>query len=295
MTSRRAPELEAWWAETRAWCEAHLEAACEGLTGWPPQLAEAARYSLLGGGKRLRPTLVRLFTTSLGGEPDAAVPGAVAVEMVHTYSLIHDDLPCMDDDDLRRGRPTCHKVYGEAMAVLVGDALLTEAFAVLSRGPAPAEATRLLACAAGGAGMVGGQVLDMSLLGSESGLEEVERVHRAKTAELLAVACELGALAAGADVEQRGLARRFGLALGLGFQAVDDILDFTGDAATLGKTPGKDLELDRATSATVLGLEAARERAEAQARAALDTALLLGFDGEHRVAQLVRALVQRES
>ncbi|MCB9915188.1 MAG: polyprenyl synthetase family protein [Planctomycetes bacterium] len=286
--------LEAWLEAARRWSEAALERHAPAPDTWPAPLAEAARYALFAGGKRLRPALVRLFCELEGGAPEAAERPAAAVEMLHTYSLVHDDLPCMDDDDLRRGRPTCHKVYGEAVGVLVGDALLTEAFAVLSGvGAAGGAMCALLARAAGGAGMVGGQVLDMTLAGSAADAAGVRAVHRLKTAALIAVACELGALAAGASAERRALARAYGEALGLGFQAVDDVLDETGDAATLGKTPGKDRELDRATMVAVLGLQGARGEAEARAGEALEAAARLGHGPASLPAALVRALVHR--
>jgi geranylgeranyl pyrophosphate synthase len=239
---------------------------------------------------------VRLFCSSFGGSDEDASRPAVAVELVHTYSLVHDDLPCMDDDDLRRGRATCHKVYGEAMAVLVGDALLTEAFVLLASAPQHASPlTRVLASASGGAGMVGGQVLDMSLSGAAATLEQVRAVHQAKTAALLGAACELGAVAAGANSEQQALSREFGQALGLAFQAVDDCLDATGDAATLGKTPGKDEELDRATTVAVLGLEGARAEALAQAAEARQLATRLDFSPQSLPVQLIDRLLERKS
>jgi geranylgeranyl pyrophosphate synthase len=297
-------ELGHWLEEARAWSEEHLEGLTAemlepgeaGSLAWPAALAEACRYALFGGGKRLRPALVRLFCTSFGGSLEDAARPAAAIEMIHTYSLVHDDLPCMDDDDLRRGRPTCHKVYGEAMGVLVGDALLTQAFAVLAGAPSgAARMAGVLARAAGGAGMVGGQVLDMSVAGSGAQAADVRAVHLAKTAALIAAACELGALAGGASEQRCELSRTYGTALGLGFQAVDDILDVTGDAATLGKTPGKDQELDRATTVTVMGLEAARAQASALAEEAHAAARSLGFDEQSLPARLVDTLLQRSS
>ncbi len=293
---RTEAPLGAWLADSQGWSEAQLERWFPAESDWPAGLREACRYALLGGGKRLRPALVRLFATSFGGTDEAASRPAAAVEMIHTYSLVHDDLPCMDDDDLRRGRPTCHKVYGEAMAVLVGDALLTEAFVLLSEAERdPALLTRTLARASGGAGMVGGQVLDMSLCGSAASIGDVRRVHAAKTAALIGASCELGAVAAGATEDQRSLARQYGVALGLAFQAIDDWLDATGDAATLGKTPGKDQELDRSTTVAVLGLDGAREEAMARGAEARGAARLLGFSSGSLPVQLVDRLLQRES
>jgi len=293
--------LERWLGEAGSWIEAELSAWIDGRTGWPATLREATAYALLGGGKRLRPALVRLFCEAEGGDLARALPPALAIEMVHTYSLVHDDLPCMDDDDLRRGRPTCHKVYGEAMAVLVGDTLLTEAFGVLGafrvQGESPgvgAELVEVLARAAGACGMVGGQVLDLTLAGSRASAEEVRAVHRAKTAALIAAACEMGALAGGGDAARRGGARAFGVGLGLGFQAIDDVLDVVGDAGTLGKTPGKDEALDRATSVAAFGLEGARREARRHAQDAREAARRLGFDEGDLPFAFVDRLLERE-
>lgn len=285
-----------WWAESASWSARQLEQhAPRAAGGTPERLAEAMSYALLGGGKRLRPSLVRLFALAFGGTDASASRPAAAVEMVHTYSLVHDDLPCMDDDDLRRGRPTCHVVFGEALAVLAGDGLLTYAFELLGAEAAGARMTAALARAAGPAGMVGGQVLDLSLPGSESGRAEVELVHRLKTAALISAACELGALAA--DAPQAGVeaARAFGLDLGLLFQVVDDLLDVTGDAGRLGKTPGKDAELDRATMVAVLGLEGARAEAERLASHARVAARALGDRERELALGLVDRVLGRES
>ena len=295
-------EFQAWLAESRTWSEAQLERwglpAC-GSDGaeapWPQPLFEAAHYTLFGGGKRLRPILVRLFAEAAGGSAEGASRAAAALELVHTYSLVHDDLPCMDDDDLRRGRPTCHNVYGEALAVLVGDALLTRAFEVLAgaKGASAAGALQVLARAAGGAGMVGGQVLDMTVEASGASPEDVRDLQRKKTGALLGAACELGALTGGASPVACAGARDFGEALGLAFQVVDDALDITGDAVTLGKTPGKDQALGRATSVTVMGLEGARGEATRRAAAAREAALGLGFLESSLVLRLVEHLGSR--
>ncbi len=296
MGTEPAAELTAWLAAARRDCEAELEAWLAGREDWPDSLREACAYALMGGGKRLRPALVRLFCEAEGGTTHAAVAPALALELVHTYSLVHDDLPCMDDDDLRRGRPTCHKVYGEALAVLVGDTLLTEAFGLVSGAPAgAAELCAVLARAAGAAGMVGGQVLDLTLAGSGASAEQVREVHRRKTAALLGAACELGAVAAGAPPERRAGARDYGLALGLAFQAVDDVLDVVGDAGTLGKTPGKDEALDRATTVVVLGLEGARAEARRRTEEARGAARALGYGPDSLPSRLIDRLLERES
>ncbi len=208
------------------------------------ELFSAMRYSLLAGGKRLRPVLVFAFCESCGGDGKKAAPFAAAVEMIHTYSLIHDDLPCMDNDDYRRGKPTNHKVYGEAMAVLAGDALLTAAFSQLSSAPYPAEsrmqAVEILASCAGETGMVGGQALDMESETRACTRQEILDVQLRKTGALIRAACMLGVTAGGGNQEQLAAAGEFASHLGLAFQIRDDMLDVIGDAKTLGKAVGMD-------------------------------------------------------
>jgi len=272
-------DLGAWLAGTRAWCDAALDRLVPAEDVHPARLHAALRYALFGGGKRLRPALLRLVSESCGGDEASAERPAAALELIHTYSLVHDDLPCMDDDALRRGRPTVHVAYDEATAVLVGDALQTLAFEVLAGAEHGRELAGVLARGAGSTGMVGGQVLDLSLELTRSGvgLEDVLDMHARKTAALFAAAGEMGAVVAGAEPERRERARAFGAALGMAFQAVDDVLDVTGDASTLGKTPGKDAALERATLVAAVGLEEGRSRAETLARAARDAAAGLGF------------------
>ncbi len=208
------------------------------------QLFDAMRYSLLAGGKRIRPILVLEFCRVCDGEPEKALPFAAAIEMVHTYSLIHDDLPCMDNDDYRRGRLTNHKVFGEADAVLAGDALLTAAFGQLAKADLPSErivkAVALLSACAGECGMVGGQVLDLA--GEQLVLteDEIYTVHRLKTGALISAACRLGVIAAGGSKEQLKAAGRYAEALGLAFQTRDDMLDVLGDSGKMGKNTGMD-------------------------------------------------------
>ncbi|MBI3130965.1 MAG: polyprenyl synthetase family protein [Acidobacteria bacterium] len=226
------------------------------------RLAEGMRYSLEAGGKRVRPVLCLLAAESVGGGLESALPGAIALEYVHTYSLIHDDLPAMDDDDLRRGRPTNHKVYGEGHAILAGDGLLTEAFAVLAAS-GRADAVALLAEAAGWRGMVGGQALDLegealTASGTDFGWEHLQTIHRLKTGALLRASVELGGLLGGADSIQQASLRAYGEAIGLAFQIQDDILDATSDAATLGKRAGKDQGRGKITYPSLLGLDGAR-------------------------------------
>jgi geranylgeranyl diphosphate synthase type II len=237
--------------------------------GEASRLAEAMGYSLSAGGKRVRPVLCMLASEAVGGGPGDALPGALALELVHTYSLVHDDLPAMDDDDLRRGKPTCHIAYGEAHAILAGDGLLTEAFRVLAReGAAPAErrvqAVAVLAEAAGWRGMVGGQALDLegealTREGKGFGLGHLQTIHRLKTGALLRASLELGGILGGGGEGQIAALREAGAALGLAFQIQDDILDATSDASTLGKRAGKDSGKGKITYPAFLGLDGARK------------------------------------
>jgi len=295
-------DLAAWLEDTARWSDRALEAALADLEGSPPRLAEAIRYALLGPGKRLRPALVRMMAAQFApsGEGDAAASlSAAAVECVHAYSLVHDDLPCMDDDDLRRGRPTCHKVYGEALAILAGDALLTLAFEVLATHPAGdalaarrADAVAIVARASGHAGMVGGQIADLEAEGSPSTRESLGWIHRHKTGALFSAAAELGALHGGASAAERLAMARFGHALGLAFQVQDDVLDRTADAASLGKTPGKDERSGKATYPALLGLEAARAEAKRLAEAAA-AEIPEGARVRDRLLDFTRSVVDR--
>ena len=237
------------------------------------RLQEAMRYSLLSGGKRVRPVMTLAFCDMLGGQWREALPFACALELVHTYSLIHDDLPCMDDDDLRRGRPTCHKVYGETMAVLAGDALQGEAFGLIAAAPAMTaqqriDAVAVLSAACGGGGMVAGQVLDVDHLAQ--GEADLRLLHRLKTGAMLQAAAELGCVAAGADDGLRQRARDYGCHIGLAFQVRDDVLDVVADQGELGKPIGSDRAEGKRTFVDLLGLEAcqalvAEETAKAKA------------------------------
>ncbi len=242
-----------------------LVEALEGLSGVPQALRAAMAHALLDGGKRLRPALVLAACEAVGGTRAEGLPGAIALECLHSYSLVHDDLPCMDDDDLRRGRPTVHKAFGEAMAVLAGDALLTLAFESLTRGPAAADrkmrALRLLSEAGGAVGMVGGQALDLLAEGKEPKLEEVEEIHRRKTGALIEAALGVGALLGGGAPPLVEALRSYGRALGLAFQIVDDCLDQTQTASELGKTAGKDLEAGKVTWVACLGVEESLKQA----------------------------------
>jgi len=242
----------------------------------PPRLMEAVKYSLMAGGKRLRPALVLEShrACSAGRDPnDAALAAAAAMELIHTFSLVHDDLPAMDDDDLRRGRPTNHKVFGEAAAILAGDAMVTMAFEVLARHCGDGlliPLTRELAAASGPAGMIGGQVLDMDAEKKPANLDQLQRLHRMKTGALLTASCRMGAIAAGADARKLSALDRFGRHLGLAFQIVDDLLDQTATPQQLGKATNKDAAKGKITYPTLIGLEASQREAERNLSAALE-------------------------
>ena len=246
-------------------------------TDIPSRLAKAMRYSLLAGGKRLRPVLCLTMARACAPEhanalTRAILPFAAGLEMIHTYSLIHDDLPAMDDDDLRRGRPSCHKAFDEATAILAGDALLTDAFAFMAKASVPSErlleAIRLTSEAAGAAGMAGGQMLDLEGEGKTLSMEQLRVLNEKKTGALLRNACECGAVLAGAPSCVRTAARIYGNELGIAFQITDDILDITGDEAILGKGVGHDAKSGKATWPSLLGLEEARRLAKEHCAAA---------------------------
>lgn len=267
----------------------------------PAPVGEAMAYSLLDGGKRLRPTLTLEFCRVSGGDPVHALPFACALEMIHTYSLIHDDLPCMDDDDLRRGKPTNHKVYGEAMAVLAGDALLTHAFEVAAHPrhldvlPAQAvlRATHILASQAGTAGMIGGQVLDIQAQQSAPGYDGLVRLQDMKTGALIAAAARMGCVLGGASERQLACAEIYAKRLGLAFQIRDDILDIEGDEAVFGKPIGSDASRGKATFPALLGVDACKTKIcelTGQAVAALE-----GFEDQAFLSELAQRLVARTS
>jgi len=266
--------LEAFSREARAQIDRALSDYTRFDDDCPAQLREAIRYSLLAPGKRLRPMLVLLAAEACGGDPASAMPAACAVEMIHAYSLVHDDLPAMDDDDLRRGRPTCHKAFGEAVAILAGDALLTLAFEVLARDVQPpevaAECCALLAHAAGATALVGGQADDLAGQFSDGGLEALEAIHRRKTGAMLLVSLQLGARIAGADRQQLAALTTYGQCLGLAFQITDDLLDVRGDAQAMGKRAGKDSDRGKLTFPGILGIEESTRRAEALVAQACD-------------------------
>jgi geranylgeranyl diphosphate synthase type II len=288
--------------DKRSLVEAHLDAALRPSPGCPPALLEAMRYSLLAPGKRLRPLLVVLAAEACGGHDTAALPAACAVEMIHTYSLIHDDLPAMDDDDLRRGLPTCHKKFGEATAILAGDALLTMAFQVLAEGYPPATAAaccRELARGAGASGMVGGQVEDLAWEKRGGTLADLEALHARKTGALFRACLRLGALAAqgerpgGPDAGLVEALDAYGRCFGLAFQITDDLLDVQGSADLTGKRVGKDAAHGKLTYPGLLGVAESRRRAERLCREAQDHLAPLGTGGQ-RLAALARMLCTRD-
>ena len=259
-------DLDGYLAARRAQVEAALAQHLDACVGAPDTLREAMAYSLLAGGKRLRPILALAACEAVGGRADEALDAGCAVELIHTYSLIHDDLPAMDDDDFRRGRPTSHKKFGEAVAILAGDALCAEAFRVAAqnrkgREERVADVVFELARASGAVGMVGGQVIDIEATGKKITVDELEALHRAKTGELLLVAVRAGARMGGADAAAMERLTAYGRALGLAFQIVDDVLDITADLQTLGKDPGSDREAGKTTFVDLLGVDGARARA----------------------------------
>ncbi len=266
----------------------------------PTRLHDSMRYSVFAGGKRIRPILMMAACEAVGGNPQQVLPAACAIEMIHSYSLIHDDLPAMDDDDFRRGQPTNHKVYGEATAILAGDGLLTEAFILLSSPDVwqsvPADARRevihLLARSAGSRGMVGGQVVDMESEGQSIDLPTLEYIHTHKTGALILAAIESGAIIGGADDRQRRALCRYGEASGLAFQVADDILDIVADQEALGKDVGSDQERGKATYPALLGLDGARQRAR-ELRELAFTALELFDDAARPLREIAGYIVDR--
>jgi geranylgeranyl diphosphate synthase type II len=285
----------------RALVEEHLRQVLRPAEGCPESLSEAMRYSLLAPGKRLRPLLVLLACEATGGGDAAALPAASAVEMIHTYSLIHDDLPAMDDDDLRRGQPTCHRKFGEALAILAGDALLTMAFQVLAEGYPPATAagcTRELARGAGASGMVGGQVDDLAWEKRGGTLGDLEHLHARKTGALFLACLRLGAWAAqgerpaGPDADLLSMLDGYGRCFGLAFQITDDLLDVEGSEDQTGKKVQKDAARGKLTYPGFLGAAESRQRAGQLCREAEAHLAPLGKTAEPLVG-LARSLVAR--
>ena len=291
--------------DLRAWSGGHLQGIEQALAGWvgveaPEGLREAMRYAVLDGGKRLRPLLVLAASEAVGGLAQAALRAACAVELIHAYSLVHDDMPCMDNDLLRRGKPTVHVAYGEASALLAGDALQAQAFELLAPAavddaypvpePMQARLCRLLAHAAGAAGMAGGQAIDLASVGLKLSEAQLRHMHQLKTGALLQGSVLMGAACGNTTAGQYAALADYGAAIGLAFQVVDDVLDVTADSATLGKTAGKDVEQDKPTYVSVLGLERSRVYAQTlydQALAALRASGLPDTRALHALAGMV--------
>ena len=289
-----------WMKTVQAASENDLSGFLPPVTTVPAKLHAAMRYALLGGGKRVRPLLVYAAGALFGADAATLSRAAAAVEMIHAYSLVHDDMPCMDDDELRRGKPTVHVAYDEATALLVGDALQSQAFLVLSEAdsiPAARQVAmlRLLAHASGSAGMCGGQAIDLDSVGLSLTLARLEQMHQLKTGALLRAAVVLGALAGKAlDDNELTALNVYARAIGLAFQVVDDVLDATADSATLGKTAGKDAADNKPTYVSILGLEPSRALAETLR---LDAHAALAPFGEKalRLRELADLIVQRKA
>jgi farnesyl diphosphate synthase len=292
--------------EFASWSSAHLRCVENALSQWVPAhapagLGEAMRYAVLDGGKRLRPLLVMAACESTGGDAAAALRAACALELIHAYSLVHDDMPCMDNDILRRGKPTVHVKFGQAMALLAGDALQALAFELLTPQDGSVSASvqarlcALLARAAGEAGMAGGQAIDLASVGIKLSEEQLREMHRLKTGALLQASVAMGAACGSASPAQLKALNDYGAAIGLAFQVVDDILDVVADSATLGKTAGKDADNDKPTYVSLMGLDKARAYAQSlysQALAALQTSGLADTRALHALADMV---VQRSN
>jgi geranylgeranyl diphosphate synthase type II len=290
-------DLAAYLRRNNALLDRSLMAYLEAFTAGS-RLLDAMRHSLLAGGKRLRPNLCLAASEALGGDPQRVLPAACAVEMIHTYSLIHDDLPAMDDDQLRRGKPTCHVAFDEATAILAGDALLTLAFQVLASMPAERpesvlEVIRVLAAAAGPSGMVQGQMLDMQSEGRMLASEDLQKLHALKTGAMIEAALACGAIVAGGDAAQVEAVRTYGRAVGLAFQVVDDILNVEGDPVVMGKAAGTDRVRRKNSYPALLGLEKSREFAQNLIGAAIEA--LGGFGREAAALRAIaRYVIERK-
>ncbi|MBK1828317.1 polyprenyl synthetase family protein [Haloferula rosea] len=291
-------DLKQYLKERAKEVDAALDAYLPAARTRPGTIHKAMRYSLFAGGKRLRPILTLAAAEACQGDIEEAMPSACAVELMHTYSLVHDDLPCMDDDDLRRGRPTCHKVFGDNIAVLAGDALLTEAFIVLAqssptrRYPMAAFVAEL-AITGGSTKLIGGQVLDLEGEGKDLTKAQLIRIHEAKTAALLTSSIRLGAMSANATPARLEALTIFGYNLGLAFQVIDDILDVTQTTEKLGKTAGKDEAVAKATYPAVLGLEKARKEAHRYTDKAMAALKPFGRKALH-LRQIAEYLLERD-
>jgi geranylgeranyl diphosphate synthase type II len=283
----------------------HVEKSLDSLLptadSYPPELMDAMRYSVFAGGKRLRPILLLAAVEAVGGEVAAALPAACALEYIHTYSMIHDDLPAMDNDAYRRGKLTNHKVYGEAMAILAGDALLTHAFELLSGSPLterfPADlllrVSSRLARAAGSFGMIGGQVVDIASEGQQVELAVLEYIHRHKTGALIEAAVTIGGLLGGGNMTQVQALEDYGHHVGWAFQITDDILDVEGDVELLGKEVGRDAQQEKVTYPALLGVETSRQRAIELMQKGISALAVFGHNAE-RLRQIAQYVVVRQ-
>jgi geranylgeranyl diphosphate synthase type II len=286
--------LEDYLREKRALVEAALDRHLPPAATPPRVIHEAMRYAVLGGGKRIRPILAIAAAEACGADATPFLQQIAALELIHTYSLVHDDLPALDDDDLRRGRKTTHVVFGEAMGILAGDALLTEAFAWLSAPGGSLRAIHEVAVAVDSKGMIGGQVADIEQTGSaEHTIELLQFIHENKTGKLLTASVVLGGILAGADEEKITALRRYGHAMGLAFQIVDDLLDIESDAATLGKTAGKDAAQGKLTYPALVGVDAARAEAQRLLEVAIENADMIA--GPNYLADIARYICARRS
>ena len=290
-------KFEQFFASTQARCNTQLARLIEQQSLPNRKLNDAISYSLLSGGKRVRPILCCAAAATVGEINECSEYFACAVEAIHCYSLIHDDLPAMDDDDLRRGQPTSHKVYGEAMAILAGDALQAMAFEWLVLAPGASaelrlEATRILAKSAGARGMVAGQALDIAAMNTNPGVEDLELMHSQKTGALIQASLSLGALSAHANTDDLRAIQQYGSAMGLAFQVQDDILDVEMDTETLGKKQGADAEHNKPTYVSLLGLQGAREKANSLYLQAMDALSHFG-DKAHYLHGLAEYIVKR--
>ncbi|WP_424953072.1 polyprenyl synthetase family protein [Comamonas aquatica] len=289
-----------------SWMEAQLHHVEQALSQWvgvdtPADLGDAMRYAVLDGGKRLRPLLVLAAAQAVQGLPQAATRAACAVELIHAYSLVHDDMPCMDNDVLRRGKPTAHVQFGEARALLAGDALQVLAFELLTPADAQVPASmqaqlcRLLARAAGAHGMAGGQAIDLASVGQSLTEAQLRRMHSLKTGALLEASVAMGmACGSVSDAAQQAL-MRYAQLLGLAFQVVDDVLDVVADAATLGKTPGKDADNDKPTYVSLMGLESARAYAQSLYQQSLQALAGSGLQNVQALSALAHMVVGRSN
>ncbi len=260
-------------------------------------VTEAMLYSLSVGGKRIRPILALEFCKLFNGDVNSAVSSAAALEMIHTFSLIHDDLPCMDDDDFRRGMPSCHKKFGEAVAVLAGDALESFAFEIIAcdeslTAQKRIELIKILTKTVGALGIIGGQIIDIQNVGEEMPADKLLYMYTLKTATLISAACKMGAVCGGATAEQIELSQEYGVDLGLAFQIIDDILDVVGTQELLGKPIGSDADNDKFTFVTVNGIEKSREKAKSYTDKAMH--ILRGFENSEKLQMLTESLLSRK-